>query len=372
MLLSQAVESGRDNNNFNLIRVVAALSVLFSHSFALTLGGLAEPLVQLTGGATSPGALALDTFFVTSGFLVTASIIERKDVAYFAWARFVRIWPALVTAVIVIVLVIGPLMTKDTLASYFSNHQVYRYLWRTSLMIFGVEQKLPGVFATNTESAVDGSLWTLPYEVRMYGILALTWMAAHLIGRGRPSFLKVLVAAFALGSFIWLIIAGGNMRAYSPFLHLFFMFFAGASFYVFRSFIKLTGPFALFLLIAACGSLLFGTTAFAICHMIALPYVVLYGAYAPTPGLHAYNKLGDYSYGIYIFAYPIQQSVIQLIQGIEPIGVFLIASPITTALAICSWTFIEKPALRLKNNPPAILRATLLRFGETTKAAAVK
>lgn len=127
---------GRDNN-FNLIRLLAALAVMVSHSFALALGGGSfEPFRSSLG--MSPGMIAVDVFFATSGFLVTASLLSRRNPIEFIRARGLRIFPGLLVVLALTVFVLGPVFTSLPLSTYFTEWETYRYLVKCLTLITGV------------------------------------------------------------------------------------------------------------------------------------------------------------------------------------------------------------------------------------------
>lgn len=119
--------------------------MLFSHSFALALGsGNFEPLRSTIG--MTWGDIAVDIFFVTSGFLITSSYLSRNNIIEFAWARVLRIYPALIAAILFCTFVVGLWFTENSLSEYFSNQQTLKYFIKNSTLFFGVEYRLPGVF----------------------------------------------------------------------------------------------------------------------------------------------------------------------------------------------------------------------------------
>ena len=159
----------RRGNNFDVLRLLAASLVLFSHSYALT--DNAEPFAEISGWTF--GEVGVVMFFAMSGFLIAKSWSDRPQLVPFAVKRALRILPALVVAVSVTVFVIGPLFTTLPLSSYFSDPVTWLYLVRCSLLItfFGT---LPGVFEDNPyPDAVNGSLWTLPVEACCYAMAAM-------------------------------------------------------------------------------------------------------------------------------------------------------------------------------------------------------
>ena len=347
------VAHGR-NNNFNLLRMLAAISVLVSHSFVLATGNSsAQPLSSFI----ALGGIAVDVFFVTSGFLITASILRRPNLAEFVWARCVRIYPALIVVVFATCFVLGPALTNLPLGTYFKDVHVYQYFARCSTMLFGYETRLPGVFVSNPyPAAVNGSLWSMPYEVRMYAILACLWLASSVFRANRLRIFHAALIACAGVSLIAVVYFGAFEVARWQFGHLFFMFYGGAALYVLRRHIPVSAPLAVVVAVLLIASTLLGRAVFGNVYLFAIGYLVIYAAYAPSKWLQMYNRLGDYSYGTYILAFPIQQTIIWALPGISPFGVIAMAAPITVSLAVLSWNCVERHALKLKSTPPFGLR----------------
>jgi len=229
---------GRDNN-FNLIRIIAALAVLVAHSYALSTGNTDTTPFRSTLGMTI-GTMAVDIFFITSGFLVTSSLLCRQSTIEFIWARVLRIFPALLVMLLLTVFILGVFFTSLPTTSYLSSAQTYIYFAKCATLFTGIIDGLPGVFDNNPyKNAVNGSLWTMPYEVRMYAILALVWLALRARPKSRLIGLKIMVVAFASIAGIYIIAEHFFLPSQSQFMRLFFMFFIGASFYILRDYIVL-------------------------------------------------------------------------------------------------------------------------------------
>jgi peptidoglycan/LPS O-acetylase OafA/YrhL len=338
---------GKDNN-FNLIRILAALAVLVTHSFALATGqSSAEPFRDTLG--MTMGAIAVDVFFVTSGFLVTGSLLSRKSTVDFVIARMLRIYPALVIMVFITVFGLGLYFTTLSASAYLHARQTWLYLIKTSTLVLDVAFNLPGVFdEIPYKNAVNGSLWTMPYEIRMYGILVLTWIALRQAKSRRPKLLKAAVVLASAIAGVLVMASFAHVIEASRFIKLFFMFFSGAAFYVLKDRIPLHAVYFWPALLALLGSALVGTQVFGIVYHLTLAYVLFYLAYVPAGPVRHYNRLGDYSYGVYIFAFPVQQSIIALNPGISTLGVIVSSAAVTIVLAVLSWHLIEKRALSLK------------------------
>ncbi len=199
------VSAGRDNN-FNLIRLLSATAVLFSHSFSLSTGAPdAEPLVSLIG--MTPASIAVDVFFLASGFLVTASLFRSESLVDYTLARVLRIFPGLLVMLALTVFVMGLALSTLSSQDYLLSAGVYRYF--TKCATLHITYHLPGVFADNPyKAAVNGSLWTLPYEVRMYALLAGGWALLGLTRRHRTRAfaLACVIAAAVIGHLpaLWL------------------------------------------------------------------------------------------------------------------------------------------------------------------------
>lgn len=356
MKLSQFA-SGRDNN-FNLIRFFAAFAVLFSHSFALVAGsGDAEPLRASTG--MTLGTMAVDIFFITSGFLVTASLLTRQSVVEFVAARVLRIYPALLVMVTLTVLLVGLYFSTLSASGYLFEKETVSYFVKNVTLVFGVAYKLPGVFEQlPLKGAVNGSLWTLSYELAMYVTLLGIWMALGRLTKNRMTiFPKVIVLLAILGLGVFFL-DHFYLHSESKTLRLFFVFFAGAAFYVMKERLVLDSRIfisaTLVVLLAS-----FDKEAFFVIYYLAIAYLLFWLAYIPTGVIRKFNLIGDYSYGIYIYAFLIQQSLIALIPDVSVLGLLVLSSIVTLSLAFLSWEFVEKRALSFKGHCVEMTRKTL-------------
>ena len=342
---------GRDNN-FNLIRILAAYAVFITHSYALSVGsGSAEPAIKNID--LSLGMVAVDIFFITSGFLVTASLLNRDSIIDFIWARVLRIYPALIVMLFLTTFGLGVFFTTLPWSSYISDSQVYKYLLKCSSLIGGVSFNLPGVFEPNPyKNAVNGSLWSMPWEVRMYAFLALFGLVIGVLCKDRIKKLKILkiiiifsviMAAIFLSYYHF--IASGK----SCYLKLYVLFFSGALYYILKNKIELSRKIFISIIFIFVISTINKHT-FYFLYILTLPYILFYIAYIPSGFIRKYNKLDDYSYGVYIYAFPIQQSFAALIPGISVLQLIIFSTISTFIMAYLSWHIIEKHALRLKKD----------------------
>lgn len=330
--------AGNRDNNLNLIRAIAATAVLVSHAHPIALGpGAPEPLVGLLGH--SLGSLAVDAFFVISGFLIAGSFEHSRSRVHFITARVLRLYPALIVSLLGVAFLLGPLATSLSVPAYLSDGGVYTFMVR-NLALIVPQYTLPGVFETNPYPTVEGSIWTLFYEVACYVGIFLLGVLGLLARRG---VMAGLIAGF-VG--LWLaveILEPALHRLAAAMIDLALPFAIGTAFYLWRArlLLSLWGVIALAVLTWAMAA----TPAYTLLLTLTLGYAVFWAGYVPGGWIRAYNGLGDYSYGIYIYAFPMQGAAIWLFGPMGPVENMIIAMALTLPPSILSWHLIEKPAL---------------------------
>ncbi len=335
------------SNNFNLIRLIAATMVLYGHCFPLT-GSAPEPLSNF---GLNLGHIAVDIFFVTSGFLVTGSLISRKNIIHFFLSRCLRILPALIISLLFCIFIVGICYTELPASIYLSHPRTYSFLFHNiNLLSNGLQWDLPGVFVNNPyKIAVNGSLWTLPWEIKMYLILFIIGTLLYI----KPSLLNPariwipLLALYLISTVLFLSYYYIMPQSISHQLRFLSTFFAGSLCYIFKNHIIISHRLCL-LIMATLFYFSHNIQLFFTLYHISISYIVMYLAFFPYKNIHQFNKIGDYSYGLYIYAFPVQQSIVASFNGITPLKMFFLSGSITLLLAIISWHLIEHPTLRLK------------------------
>jgi peptidoglycan/LPS O-acetylase OafA/YrhL len=329
-------------NNFDILRLVAATSVIFSHAFLIGEGTQdPEPLYWVTGGQTVLGVVGVFVFFTISGFLVTQSFEATRSATRFVAKRALRIYPGLFVCLMVSAFALGPWASSLPAFDYFRQSEVYHYVVSNLVMIMPANT-LPGVWFSKYSAGgvIDGPLWTLPCEVAMY----LMVLALGLLRRLELPIMAVLIAAGMAG--IWFDTASSDYFVGSA-LWLLPFFAAGMALYRLRERGIFRWPFA----VAAAAILVISIPlkAFILLFPLTGSYLVIYLALEPRlPAIKA-ARFGDLSYGLYIYGWPVEQMLVQLNGGTMAWPMlFALALPITAALAFLSWHLIEERALRLK------------------------
>jgi peptidoglycan/LPS O-acetylase OafA/YrhL len=332
--------AGRDNN-VQLLRLLSAAGVIAFHSYAFT-GHMENDPVWRATSDTNFGALGVRCFFVLSGFLVTQSWLRHPRLSAFVAARVLRIYPALFAAVALTILLAG-LSSPLPWGSFLFDPVTIDYAWRNALA-WQVRFNLPGAFATNPfPGASNGSLWTLPIELRLYVGVAIAGTAGFLARRNLwAAVFAALVALFAVKP-EWLPL--------EPYDHgvpeLALLFGLGSLAYVWRSAL----PLSLGAMLA--GILFYAWNPLGIARgpvaTLILAYTVLVLAYHPWLRWRAFNRVGDYSYGLYVYAFPVQQTIVFRLPILTAGELFALSFLATLVLAAASWHALEKPALGLRS-----------------------
>ena len=338
-----ALLHGRDNN-FNLIRFLAASAVILDHSFALVAHDQAAAL-PVDVESLEIGKVAVDVFFIISGFLVTRSVVTQPTLADYGVARFLRRFPGLFVATVFIAFVLGPLVTLVSWQEYFSDPRPWLFVPLTASLITHT-LTLPGVFDAVPESGViDPPLWTLRYESMCYVLLAVFAGLGMLATRGRAA----LTLALIFGGYVFVTFTTslrGDISAIDSLARFVLCFFVGGALYLFADRIRLGLGVALLLGLAAVAA--YGTPVFEMAYKLALGYGLIWFALVPAGPIRRFNLIGDYSYGLYILCVPILQSFVMLDPAITLGALFVCSFPAVLALAVLSWHFVEHPTLMRK------------------------
>lgn len=336
------------DNNFNLLRLVAASSVIFSHAYDVT-SGLLDPLNA--GIGYSVGWIAVSAFFSMSGFLLYKSACRTSSAADYMMARCLRILPGLWAMLIVTTLALSSISAL-ALLDYLVSPATWEYIFGNAIM-YMPRYELPGVFLDNPLAGmINGSLWTLRFEFTCY-ILAIALCTTGVFSR-EPWF-RLFAAVSVVGYLAFIAHAqltntiqsalfDGNSVA--KFHRLGFAFLIGMFFARYRDGMPVSWGMLLGAYVAAAA--LWPTPLFQPALIVAIAVTCFKIAFAPLPSLDWAKTMPDFSYGVYIYAFPIQQVFAYFFPHWSALQNSLASLPATLVPAILSWYLVEKPALRLK------------------------
>ena len=337
-------------NGFGFLRLLFASLVIVSHSVEMVDGNqVREPLHMLTG-TLSLGRLAVDGFFLISGYLITASFIS--DPRGYLWKRILRIYPAFLVCSLLCLFVVAPLAGGTGLSPGEALHALVKLLTLKAPVV-------PGIFAGTHYAALDGSMWTISYEFRCYllaallGLLGVYRRPALLVGATGTMLALSLLPAIPIPRIVEATL-GETRETFS----LSGTFLLGACFRLLS--VRLNGRGAA----AAGAALLMATVPAALVGWplmgpVAELLLVTLGGYVmfwvalqvKSAALRKVNAKDDISYGVYLYAWPIGALTIWWWNEVSPLVLMAITLAGASAFGWISWKFIERPAMRLRPRP---------------------
>ena len=297
------------SGNVDLVKFAASILVILSHAFALSEGNTGREWFSiLSKEQTTMGEFAVCIFFFYSGLLISKSLAKQPTAKVFFCKRLKRLVPALAVVSVLTAFVLGPVMTELPLGEYFSQAGAYQYLLNAVFIRF---RYLPGVFAGNCSSPdINGSLWTLQVEL-------LCYLGGFILFRMKMLGRRILLVFYAV------LVVGSSVLFYTPirsalgkFVFLILpamMFYSGILFWQFRDLIQLR--WSHFLAAVLVLVILNESKLLPIGLILTLPYILTFLGYMPPRVPKGIARLGEWSYGIYLCAYPIQQMIVAFFGG---------------------------------------------------------
>ena len=329
----------KENNNIDLLRLIAALGVIYGHAYAIT---PQPPLVDIVGAHISgeySGSVSVKFFFFLSGLVVTNSLIRNPGLFNFVVARATRLLPALLVCLAVTTFVVAPLFSSVSFADYFTQRLPYSYFWRG--LTFRPDWALPGVFLANPITAVNGSLWTLPIEATCY--LILFAMAALQVFRTRAIGALAMIGVIAFLTLVYLGVIGGFAAPKTDATQLQLYFLAGGLFCLVGHFFEISKWTVCGLAVVA-----YLSKNTALLPTLQLATILIAGLWlSTTKALKAIRLPGDYSYGVYLYGFFVQQCLKAAFPALDLRWHQLLCMLIALACGAASWHLLERPAMRL-------------------------
>jgi peptidoglycan/LPS O-acetylase OafA/YrhL len=337
--LANAARSRGDN--YLPLRHAAAFLVIYGHCYALTRNpsGATDLVARLLPGFYA-GSLAVYLFFAISGYLVTASLLRYPDVLRYVHNRVLRVYPGYLACLLFCVFVVGATFTTLPLSTFYGSEGTWDYL-RTNLLPITLSWKLPGVFEGNPSAGVvNGTLWSLGLEVRWYFYLGL--LAALTVVRRRWVFTLVALPLVLYGGWEWL----QNKADVNEYRALSQTFLIAALCAHWREYIPVSHRVMAALVF--CAALAYGNRWFAPIVVTGAMYFAFWVAYRLPP--LRWPSGHDYSYGLFLYGFPVQQAWISLFPEISPLILLPVAIATALVLAVLSWRYVERPALYWKSD----------------------
>jgi peptidoglycan/LPS O-acetylase OafA/YrhL len=335
------------SNNFNFIRLCMAVLVIVGHSFEIVDGNRhREPLSRIFH-TLSLGELAVDGFFILSGYLIVKSWERRPNLLSYIKKRVYRIYPGFVVASLISALIVGPLGTRA--AAYFSQFDPFAYLVS---LLFLFEPAVPATFHGLRYCHVNGSTWSIAYEFRCYLAVALFGLCGLIRNKWGWLFMTALAIGIAMVPQAIMDRANDSSAVIvfglpGQFFRLFALFAAGGAFCLFRDGIRYETQYAVpALIITILAFFTSETTELAMATTGA--YVFFWLGFKHIKGLQWHRAWPDISYGVYLYGWPCQILLLWYFRSINPFAMTPCALILTFGLAWLSWRFVESPFMARK------------------------
>lgn len=337
----------RAANNFDVIRILFAWLVIISHSYVLLGVSDCDWMCRITGHFVPFSYFGVKGFITISGFLIFKSLQRSDNILDYLWKRVLRIYPGLIV-VLLLSIAMAYCFYQPWYLPFAKNHEISSYILR-NLTLYDNQWRIHGVFDHNANNAINGSLWTMGFEFFFYLVLLILYP----IRKFNMAIIFLLIITIIIGIY-------GNLYQLETLKHIDFrlrvdLIFELGSFFMMGALLgvinwqKITMQKELFYLAIAFTLTIIEFRLNLIWMVISWPYIVLYiGQNSSKLANWVHLHLEDPSYGIYLYAFPVQQLIIYLFQ--PSVTTLLWASTVISfALGIASWKWIEKKTLVLKN-----------------------
>lgn len=355
------------NNSFDLARFLLAVMVIYAHSYPLLIKNNSGDLVsRFTKNQIDAGGLAVYCFFAISGFLITQSIVKSRSYIDYLIKRFLRIMPAFFMSLCIAAFIIGPVVSNISLWEYFFQHSIlepnspYSYILRN--ITFNVRGYSWGIYNVFTDNAyplsMNGSMWTLKHEIFCYLGLIIISMLGFLKKRKLYLIYTMVFAVILILYYVYdfklfhlskIAFLKWDEREYINIIRLGFIFNLGSLIYIYRDKVKFNILLVMLPIILFIILLIIRPEMLKYALILLLPYLII--SICIKLKFSSFSKYGDFSYGIYIYAFMIQQTLSHYFNhSLTVISFFALSFIITLVIAILSWNFIERPCMLLKNN----------------------
>ncbi len=330
-------------NNFNLLRLTGAILVVISHTFTVVGQTSFEPLQYLTKGHLQLSGIGLTIFFFISGYFITSSAASGKNTGSFLLKRIYRIYPALIILVIISVFITGPLLSTLPWQEYFTSKDTWKYLFTATGV--RIRMNLPGVFDSSSFNvhAFNASLWTITLEIGLYVSITIALLSGLIKNKKLFSFFCLLIIIYCFATVSLIQEIPQNEKRH---LNLIGIFYTGSLVYasaLSKRIIKTILLIALFLFSVLTVCKLSGFDPFFLL-LIAICMAIYCFGFSQKVRLPLQT---DISYGFYIWAFPVQQTIFMVLGSQNPYLHLTLSIFFILPFAFASWHFVEKKFIRL-------------------------
>lgn len=344
----------RKSNTFDYIRIIFAIFVILSHAYPIFFGMSAHgPITQNILRTETLGGIAVIGFLLISGFMTTQSIMHSKNNKEFLFKRILRIFPPLIIMLLITIFVIGPMAYQGDKANYY-NESVTNYFTKNVNILGNTSYTIDGVFTNNPyPAAINGSIWVLKHEFMAYLVLIVCALCGLLKERKYTlgiTILLVILYVFGFNAKLnvnWLA-NFGVFNELNEFIKILTYFFIGSTIYLYKDKIKMSFKLFVMALIILLFGISINLTKYVL--IIAMPYLLIYlGTIRISKKKDILKKIGDFTYAMFIYAFPIQQLIVFYWKDKINIWQFMALSVgITTIISIIMTLLVDNNVKKFK------------------------
>ncbi len=334
-------------NNFDFLRILFASLVIVSHSFPLNGMRDKEILRVLTQNQADFGGIAVKGFFIISGYLIYRSLLRSKSYKNFIWKRVLRLYPGLIIMTLVILLIIPFIYTGET--ALWQNKYYFTYAPRT-WGLFNLQFDIPGVFENLPYHTINGSLWTICYEFTLYIITGLLFF----INKKLHIWLVIItvIVSYILATFYPRFLDNflfSKIYLSAPNFYILTCFFFSGVLLTFVNIERFKWKFTILILASILLIISLYIKVFSFVYYFLFPIIVIFFGSSSLPYINKIGiKIGDNSYGIYIYGWFIQQLLLYWF-GLDTFSLIFLSLVVAFIVGYLSWHLVEKKALSYKN-----------------------
>lgn len=344
----------RKSNTFDYIRIIFAVFVILSHAYPIFFGMSAHgPITQNLLRTETLGGIAVIGFLLISGFMTTQSIMHSKNNKEFLFKRVLRIFPPLIIMLLITIFVIGPMAYEGDKANYF-NESVTNYFTKNVNLLGNTSYTIDGVFTNNPyPAAINGSIWVLKHEFMAYLVLIVCALCGILKDRKYTlgiTILLVILYVFGLNAKLNINCLAniGVFNELGEFIKILTYFFIGSTVYLYKDKIKMSFKLFVMALIILLFGISINITKYVL--IIAMPYILMYlGTIKISSKKDILKKIGDFTYAMFIYAFPIQQLIVYYLKDKINIWQFMgLSVGITAIVSIILTLLVDNNVKKFK------------------------
>ena len=342
------------NNIFDYIRIILSLFVIIAHCYTIFFGtGKVDFITEKILRTESLGGIAVIGFFILSGFMITQSLIHSKNIKHFVIKRLIRIFPSLIIMLFLVILLLGLLVYNGNKIRYFKSPIVWEYFGDNINLFGNTKYSIAGIFINNPyPNVINGSIWTLKHEFMIY-IILMIFSICHILKKRKVMMSITVILIFIYISQINLspILSWANnigvIAEIDQFIKLSMYFMIGSTIYLYKEKIKMNKKYFFLDCIILLTGIFLNLAKYVL--IFTIPYILMYLGTLKIK--HNWSeKIGDFSYELYIYAFPTQQLLVYYFKDKINIYLYIFLSiACTSIIGIIMTIIVDNNIKKLKN-----------------------